>query len=137
MGETYGEYTWPIAPYLMDSFPVVCMYNVHVCTYMYVCMYVCIMYPSSMGPVNGRCIHGYSTVHTSIHFFIVLICCQLYHPPGSLPVCLKEDMVIRELFWCVCSTGGVFGVVTGKVDNIGRKLRLSEPLVEHFKEVAG
>ena len=37
-GEKYGEYTWPVTPYLMDSFPVVCMY---VCTCMYVCMYAC------------------------------------------------------------------------------------------------
>ena len=44
-------------------------------------------------------------------------------------------MGIREVFWCVCSTGGVLGVVSGKVDNVGRELGLGQVLVEHFVEI--
>ena len=61
---------------------------------MYVCMYVheCITYPSSMGPVNGRSIHGHSTVHTSLQ--MLLHCTDLL--PALPSSWLADDMPQEE-----------------------------------------
>ena len=90
-----------------------------------------------ISPVHWRAIPGSYIIQSCCVFdMLILYCSNLHHPPSPLTVGIKKEVRIRELVWWVSSTGGVFGEVTSKVGNIGRKLRLSELLVEHLMKIS-